>query len=112
MKKFWTLFAVVACLTFVMAVPAFGDNMKSVAMENYSNKGMGNSVPDTGMRSDIDRGVDNTTRALDVNDHSNIRANQYRTTATATDKPFNWSWLGLLGLFGLMGLRSRDRERT
>ncbi|WP_223285154.1 WGxxGxxG family protein [Paenibacillus sp. PL91] len=97
MKKFWTIFSVVVCLTFVMAVPAFGDNAKS-----------GNAGPATELRTDVERGVNNTARALDVDD--NMNANQYRTTAA--DDDMDWSWLGLLGLLGLIGLKGRDRERT
>nr|MBC9199631.1 hypothetical protein [Paenibacillus sp. PL91] len=60
------------------------------------------------MRTDVERGVNNTARALDVDD--NMNANQYRTTAA--DDDMDWSWLGLLGLLGLIGLKGRDRERT
>lgn len=31
-----------------------------------------------------------------------------RATTTGT-RSFNWGWLGLIGLFGLAGMRSRDR---
>ncbi|CAM4280635.1 hypothetical protein FHS16_002217 [Paenibacillus endophyticus] len=113
MRKFWTVFCLVACLTFVLAVPAFADNAKSGTMENYNNNNrMGNAVPDTGLRSDIERGVDRTTRALDMDNRTNMNANNYRTNAVDNDNDFNWSWLGLLGLIGLAGLRNRGRERT
>ena len=116
MKKFWSIFCVVACLAFVFAVPAFADNSRTGTMENYSNRSMGNAVPDTGLRSDINRGIDRTTRALDVDNNTRLNANNYRTNAVDNDNDFNWSWLGLLGLIGLAGLRNRgherDRERT
>lgn len=84
-------------------------------MENYNNRSMGNAVPDTGLRTDINRGIDNTTRALGVDDVDNdtrMNVNNYRTNAADNDNDFNWSWIGLFGLLGLMGLRNRDRERT
>lgn len=87
-------------------------------MENYTNRSMGNAVPDTGLRSDTRIGIDNTTRALDVdndtrlNTNANMNTNAYRTNAADNDNDFNWSWLGLFGLLGLMGLRNRNRERT
>jgi MYXO-CTERM domain-containing protein len=43
---------------------------------------------------------------------NNDMANNYRTNAAATDNDTDWSWIGLLGLAGLFGLRSRDRQRT
>ena len=43
--------------------------------------------------------------------HNNLRTNTYRTRATTTtNRGFSWGWLGLLGLFGLAGMRSRSRE--
>lgn len=114
MKKFWSIFCVIACLAFVFALPAFADNSRTGTVENYSNRSMGNAVPDTGLRTDIRRGIDNTTRTLDVDNDRRLNANNYRTYAVDNDNDFNWSWLGLLGLLGLIGLRNRgrDRERT
>ncbi|WP_139998232.1 WGxxGxxG family protein [Paenibacillus paridis] len=112
MKKISLIFCMIACMAFVFAAPAFGDNSRTGTMEsNYNTRSMGNTVPDTGIRSGIERGIDNTTRALDADRTTNMTANNYRATAT-DDRAFNWSWLGLLGLLGLIGLRSRDRERT
>ncbi|MDQ8733413.1 WGxxGxxG family protein [Paenibacillus sp. LHD-38] len=116
MKKFWSIFCLAACLTFVLVVPAFADNSKTGTMENYNNRGMSNAVPDTGMRSDIERGVergvDKAARALDVDDRNDMNANNYRTTAVDDDNGMDWGWLGLLGLIGLAGLRNRRQERT
>ncbi|KRE39797.1 WGxxGxxG family protein [Paenibacillus sp. Soil522] len=118
MKKFWSIFCVISCLAFVLAVPAFADHSRTGTMENYTNRSMGNAVPDTGLRSDTRIGIDNTTRALDVdndtrlNTNANMNTNAYRTNAADNDNDFNWSWLGLFGLLGLMGLRNRNRERT
>lgn len=38
--------------------------------------------------------------------------NNYRANAAADDNDMDWSWLGLLGLAGLFGLRNRERERS
>jgi hypothetical protein len=43
------------------------------------------------------------------NDVNSLRTNTYRTAATTT-RSFNWGWLGLIGLFGLAGMRSRNRD--
>lgn len=113
MKKFLSLFCLFACLTFVFALPAFADNSKTGTIENHNNKSIGNSVPDTGMRSDFKTDINDTTRALEVdNDDNDLTTNNYRANAVGDDNDFNWSWLGLLGLLGLAGLRNRDRERT
>ncbi|WP_027085225.1 WGxxGxxG family protein [Cohnella panacarvi] len=40
-----------------------------------------------------------------------VRTNSYRAAATTTNnRGFSWGWLGLLGLFGLAGMRSRSRD--
>ncbi len=49
-------------------------------MENYTNRSMGNAVPDTGLRSDIRRGIDNTTRALDVDNDTRLNTNANMNT--------------------------------
>lgn len=112
MKKFWSVFCLAVCLTFVLAVPAFADNSRTGTMENYTNRGMGTAVPDTDLRNDVERGVDRAARALDVDDRNDMNANNYRTTAADTDNDMDWGWLGLLGLIGLAGLRNRRHERT
>ncbi|MEF2247930.1 MULTISPECIES: WGxxGxxG family protein [unclassified Paenibacillus] len=45
-----------------------------------------------------------------VDGRSNI--NNYRTSAVDNNRGTNWSWIGLLGLAGLFGLRNRERERS
>lgn len=47
-----------------------------------------------------------------VNNGTNVNTNNYRTNAATYDNDMDWGWLGLIGLAGLIGLRSRDRERT
>ncbi len=41
-----------------------------------------------------------------------IHTNNYRTTALDNNRGTNWGWLGLIGLAGLFGLRSRERGRS
>jgi MYXO-CTERM domain-containing protein len=53
----------------------------------------------------------NNLTGLGTNNGSSLNANNYRAKAT-DDNDFDWGWLGLLGLGGLLGLRSRDRERS
>lgn len=96
LKKTWLLICIFACLTFVFAIPAFADN----GVGTYNNRGINNTAPDTGMRTDMNRG----NRALGTDN--------YRATAAGDDDGMDWGWLGLIGLLGLAGLRNRDRERT
>jgi MYXO-CTERM domain-containing protein len=44
--------------------------------------------------------------------NNNNMGNNYRTNAATNDNDTDWSWIGLLGLAGLFGLRGRNRERT
>ncbi|WP_135554806.1 WGxxGxxG family protein [Paenibacillus cymbidii] len=46
------------------------------------------------------------------NNGMNNTGSNYQTKATTNDNRNNWGWLGLVGLFGLAGLRSRNRERS
>lgn len=51
-------------------------------------------------------------RTYNVNNvRTNANRNMYRATATTTTtRGFSWGWLGLIGLFGLAGMRSRSRD--
>lgn len=104
MKKTWLLICIFACLTLVFAIPAFADKSNAGETAAYDNRNINNTVPDTGMRSDINRGINQTSRALGTDN--------YRATAAGDDDGMDWGWLGLIGLLGLAGLRNRDRERT
>lgn len=108
MKKWLTIFSVLACLMLFTAVPAFADN----------NMNRANNTPGDEIRNDINTGINRTNRALgtDINrldnngNANNYRTNNYRATA-ADDDGFDWGWLGLLGLIGLAGMRGRERDR-
>ena len=43
-------------------------------------------------------------------DNNNTRTN-YRANAAVDDNDFDWGWLGLIGLAGLVGMRGRERDR-
>jgi hypothetical protein len=86
MKKIWSLFLIMACLTLVFSMTVFAET----------------SVRDTGDN------VVNTNRT-----NTAMNATNYRATAVNdNDNDFDWGWVGLLGLIGLAGLRGRDKERT
>lgn len=110
------------------AIPAFADNVhrntNNVGSYDYRNNNdttIGNE-----MRNDVNRGINNTNRALGtdidpidrtnnrttMNGTNNYRTNNVRATAAADNDGFDWGWVGLLGLIGLAGMRNRDRERT
>lgn len=42
----------------------------------------------------------------------NYRTNSVRAQSTTTNRGSNWGWLGLLGLFGLAGMRRRESDRA
>ncbi|MDQ0060850.1 WGxxGxxG family protein [Paenibacillus harenae] len=110
MKKWLTIFSVLACLMLFTAVPAFADN----------NMNRANNTPGDEIRNDVNTGINRTNRALgtDINrldngntvNGNNYRTNNYRATA-ADDDGFDWGWLGLIGLIGLAGMRGRERDR-
>jgi hypothetical protein len=118
MKKTMSLFLLITCMTLVFSFSASAE--RSSAKETIGRTHMGNTVPDTGTRAGDgvstdgrtgaygtygtnDYGINNTGTRTNVN-------NNYRARATTNNN--NWSWLGLLGLIGLAGLRNRGRERT
>lgn len=84
MKKIWSLFLIMACLTLVFSMTVFAET---------SARGTDGHV-----------GTTNRT-------NTSMNATNYRTTAVANNG-FDWGWLGLLGLIGLAGMRGRDKERT
>nr|MBC9200146.1 WGxxGxxG-CTERM domain-containing protein [Paenibacillus sp. PL91] len=117
MKKFLLTIGFIGCLMMFSAVPASAETM-----------GTNNNTPGEEIRHDVNRGINNTNRALGtdfdrigrtnyngtaMNANNANRANNYRTTAATDDDGFDWGWLGLLGLLGLAGMRNRanDRER-
>lgn len=44
-------------------------------------------------------------------DNNNMRTNYRANATTVDDNDFGWGWLGLIGLAGLFGMRSRERDR-
>jgi|GEM_PF-2413713 hypothetical protein len=105
MKKKWLpIFGLAACLMMSSNAPAFADTTRM-------NNTLGNDI-----RQGVNEGINTTNRALGtdmnyVGNGNNVRTNNYRATAANNDRGFDWGWLGLLGLFGLAGMRSRSRER-
>lgn len=102
-----------------------GVNRTITGVENGMNRaitGVENGVNRT--VTGLENGVNNGTRgynAYSTNNNTynrhNVNANRanYRATANTTttaNRGFSWGWLGLLGLFGLAGMRSRDRDRA
>lgn len=86
MKKMWSILLILACFALVYSVPVFADRANTSATRS---------------------GMESNQRIMD----NSMNANNYRVNA-ADDNDMDWGWLGLLGLAGLFGLRSRDRERT
>lgn len=67
----------------------------------------GNSVNNgTGTNRTMSRDYYNNTGA------GNYRTNTVRAQSTTTNRGSNWGWLGLLGLFGLAGMRRRESDRA
>ena len=66
----------------------------------------------------LNTGADMGTNRVRTNAPANRRVNtppvtdgNFRTMATTTNRGFNWAWLGLFGLLGLIGLWSRNPQR-
>lgn len=104
-----------------------GINRTVTGMENGVNRavtgvenGMNRAI--TGVENGINRTLGtrdydayNTNNANTYNrNNANMNRNNYRATANTTtaNRGFSWGWLGLLGLFGLAGMRSRERDRA
>lgn len=79
--------------------------------------GIGNGTPNNIYGTNGTYGAYDSTRmnyrpynTTNVN-HMTARAkNNVRALETTTRRTFDWGWLGLLGLFGLAGMRSRSRN--
>ncbi|MBD3920008.1 WGxxGxxG-CTERM domain-containing protein [Paenibacillus sp. PR3] len=102
MKKWLPICGLAACLMMSSAAPAS-------AYTTYN-------TPGNEIRHGVNEGINTTNRALGtdmnyVGTGNNVHTNNYRPYATTTNKGFNWGWLGLLGLFGLAGMRSHNRDR-
>jgi len=130
MKKLSSLAFVFALLFSLSSIPAYAmDNTgmssnqtrmsdSTYNMNNYrSNDGVTNDYRANNVnnyQTNTD-GVTHDYRANNVTNNQAHRyratANNYRTTAVDNNRGTNWGWLGLLGLTGLFGLRSRERER-
>lgn len=89
----------------------FGVNRSNTyGTNNYGTYGTNSTVPN---RTNNYNATTNQMKTYGTNSTgTGIHANNYRTLANDTDNDMDWGWLGLLGLAGLFGLRSRDRERT
>lgn len=87
-----------------------GMNRGMNRMENGMNRAM-NNVENGMNRTFGTDGYANNNRVNTLN-NGRYRTNAATTTTAATNRNFNWGWLGLLGLIGLAGMRSRDRDRA
>ncbi|REK74515.1 WGxxGxxG family protein [Paenibacillus paeoniae] len=82
-----------------------GVNRTATGMENGVNRALGAR----------DYNAYNTNNNTYNRNNANMNRTNYRATANTTttaNRGFSWGWLGLLGLFGLAGMRSRDRDRV
>lgn len=154
MRKFLVGLMMFACLSLVLAIPAFAETTTG-RMNNDGNPLTGNTLnrtdfPNTFNRMTTDNGIFNGTttngnfpnRINDTRigngtgtigtygtngtyDSTRMNANRTNTTNMTTRannrvramdttprRNFDWGWLGLLGLFGLAGMRSRNRDEV
>lgn len=106
MKKVLLIIGFIGCLMMYAAIPAFAENINR-----------NDNTPGTELRHNVNRGINDTNRALGTDFNrmdrtgTTMNANNYRTTAATDDDGMDWGWLGLLGLLGLAGMRNRVRDR-
>jgi MYXO-CTERM domain-containing protein len=110
MKKQLLSFAAISSVALMLTVPVFANgsmvngynNMNSNYSNGVTNYADGNMYTNHGM------GTYSTRNTI----NPSLNANSYTAKATTgTGRGNNWGWLGLLGLFGLAGMRSRNPER-
>jgi len=122
MKKIWSLAFVLVLMFSAQSVSA-NTMDKTPAMDNESRMMDSNSIDLNTNRSTATdmRNYNNSVHSnnLRSNDMTNNQTDRYRANATNfranavdNDRGTDWSWLGLLGLAGLFGLRSRQREES
>lgn len=137
MKKVLLSFSFIACLMLLSAIPAFANNMNystntpATDIKNDVNRGIndvGRGINDVGRAIGTELNPNNynyktttpgyTGTNMNSNNYrtnttgyngTNVHANNYRAKATGNNGS-NWGWLGLIGLFGLAGMRSRGRD--
>jgi len=130
MKKLSSLAFVFALLFSLSSIPAYamdntgmsGNQTRSTdSFNNVNNYQTNDGVTNDYRANNVNNyryndGVTNDYRAHNVTNNQAHRyratANNYRATAVDNNRGSNWGWLGLLGLTGLFGLRSRERERS
>ncbi len=132
MKSRFTSAFGIAVLSLTLAAPAYaytgtanggngglGNGMGTPSAESHihaqstgSATGHEISVYDTGTGSQF-RNINPANTGTDSGrgDYTNrTPAGTYRTTAANPTRNAGWAWLGLLGLFGLIGLRNRNPQ--
>lgn len=126
MRKFFTIAFAFAILLSLLSVPAYALTNDQMTQQTNVRKNDGtplnsfipNDVTNTNnyRTNNVTNDRMNNNRTNNVtNDRMNnygLDGNNYRATAVDNNRDFNWSWLGLLGLAGLFGLRNRERERS
>ena len=113
MKKIFSLVFTFAILLSLLSIPAYAlvnDQMNqtnSYRANDHTNAPINTFIPQDGTPSYKTNNISNDR----INNYG-MNRNNYRTNALNDNRDFNWSWLGLLGLAGLFGLRNRERERS
>jgi MYXO-CTERM domain-containing protein len=130
LRKFLPSLMAVTSLSLVLMVPAFAENTANHApghttstnatdgtyngVTTRTGPGMG-PYGTTGTYGtygvDGSYGAYDSTRMNGYRPYNTARATT-RALATTTTRNFDWGWLGLLGLFGLAGMRSRNRDEV
>lgn len=131
MKKFVVSMMMLVSLCLVLMVPAFAHNTTTNDTTMDTRTGIGtlgtNGVGINGTLGTngtngtygtngtiapfTTNGTYDATRMNAYRTNTNVpRTTNYRAAATTNRNNFGWGWLGLLGLFGLAGMRSKSRD--
>lgn len=113
MRKICSLAFTFAILLCLLSIPAYAlENDQMNRQTNVRNNDNSNNPINTSIPNDVTNNYRTNNFTNDQMNNHRSDGNTYRANAVNNNRNFNWGWLGLIGLAGLIGLRNRESERT